>query len=60
MISLLFAMATHVSVFEHSITHGLQHLGYEAMTFKPQQIASVRCVYEGKDVSLQLAIGFGK
>jgi len=51
MISLLFAMATRVSLFKHLITGGLQCLGCKVMTYKSEQRASVRYVYEGKDVS---------
>ena len=38
----------------------LQHLGCEAMTFKPHQRASVRYEYEGKDIFLGLTTGFGE
>ena len=55
-ISLLFAMAIHVSLSEHSASNALDAV----MTFKPQQRASVRYVYEGKDVFLWLPTGFGK
>ena len=44
---------------EHPTTHGLQCLGCEAMTFKSQQRAFVRYVYEVMDVFLWLSIGFG-
>ena len=47
-------------LFETSITYGLQHLGCEAMTFKPHQRASVGYVYVGKDIFLLLPTGFGK
>jgi len=47
-------------IFERSITYALQRLGCEAMTLKPQQRASVKYVYEGKDVFLWLPTGFGK
>jgi len=30
-------MAIRVSLFEHSITYVLRHLGYKTMTLKPQQ-----------------------
>ena len=58
--SLLFVMATHVSRFKRLIIYGLQHLGCEAMTFKPEQTLSVRYVYDRKDVFLWLPTGFAK
>jgi len=41
-------------VFEHSITYALQCLGCQAMTLKPQQRASVKYIYEVKEVFLQV------
>ena len=47
-------------IFKRSITYALQRLGCKAMTLKSQQRASVKYVYEGKDVFLWLPTGFGK
>ena len=49
-----------MSLFERLITYGLQHLGYEVMTFKPQLEVYVGYVYKGKDVFLWLPSGFVK
>ena len=38
------------SDFECAFSYALQHVGSAATILKPEQVASVRAVYEGKDV----------
>jgi ATP-dependent DNA helicase RecQ len=53
-------MATGVEDFDRSLSYALQRLECAAMTPKPEQIACVKSIYEGKDVFLWLPTGFGK
>ena len=43
------ASATHGEDLDLVILYALQRLGCEAMTLKPEQRASVKYVYKGKD-----------
>jgi len=47
-------VSTMAGVFERAITYALQRLGCKAMTLKLQQRASVKYIYEVKEVFLQV------
>ena len=46
--------------FQQAISHALQRLATPCMVLKPEQRASIKAVYEGKDVFVWLPTGFGK
>jgi len=48
------------SDFSQAISHALQRLSTPSMVLKPEQKASIKSVYEGKDVFVWLPTGFGK
>ena len=50
-------MATHGEDLDLAILYVLQHHGCEAMTLKPEQRASVKYAYEGKDTFVWLPTG---
>ena len=52
-------LAVCMEDFNRLISHALQCLGCVTMTLKLEQSASVKSIYEGKDLFLQLPPGFG-
>ena len=46
--------------FQQAISHAVQRLATPSMVLKPEQRASIKAVYEGKDVFVWLPTGFGK
>ena len=46
--------------FQQAICHALQRLAIPCMVLKPEQRASIKAVYEGKDVFVWLPTRFGK
>ena len=46
--------------FEATMLYALQCIGCSHLTPKPEQLASVRHVYEGRDVFVWLPTGYGK
>ena len=45
---------------DRSILYAIERLGCASVTFKDEQTACVKAIYEGKDVFLWLYTGFGK
>ena len=54
------AMAACMEDFDRSISYTLRCLGCVTMTLKLEQRASVKPIYEGKDLFFRLPPGFGK
>ena len=48
------------SEFRQVISHALQRLATPSMVLKPEQRASIKAVYEGKDAFVWSPTGFGK
>ena len=48
------------SDFSQAISYALQQLSTPSMVLKPEQEASIKSVYEGKDMFVWLPTGFGK
>ena len=46
--------------FEGALEYGPECIGRSTLTLKPQQVETVRHIYDGKDVFLWLPTGFGK
>jgi ATP-dependent DNA helicase RecQ len=46
--------------FDLAISYALERVGCPSLTLKPEQRASIKAVYDGKDVFLWLPTGFGK
>ena len=46
--------------FSSGVDYALRCLGSPEMRLKPEQIASIKGIYEGKDVFTWLPTGFGK
>ena len=49
-----------VRIFQQAFSHVLQRLATPSIVLKPEQRASIKAVYEGKDISVWLPTGFGK
>lgn len=52
-------VAASMEDFNHSVFYALYPLGRTTMTLKLKQRTSVKSIYEGKDIFLSLASGFG-
>ena len=46
--------------FDSALSYALQRLGTPLLKPKPEQVASIKCVYERRDVFVWLPTGFGK
>ena len=58
-----FGMASAAAVpseFDHAVAYTLSRLGKSELKLKPEQRASIKHVYEGKDMFVWLPTGFGK
>ena len=55
-----FTMATHGEDLDLAVSYTLQRFGCEVMTLEAERWASVKYMYEGKDVFVWVPTGFGK
>ncbi len=58
--SVMASLGSVVDDFDRALSYGLRRLGRPDMVLKPEQKASIRHVYDGKDVFMWLPTGFGK